>query len=263
MAAWPLVLGVHAALAADGEAAPTTASPAEPAGVDGYRLARAGRGRSAGGRTAVVADFDGPFIVELAPWVRGSVKRFSWNFSLGLVAGGDAYDSSLAMGNLRAGAWLHLGKEALHAIGVTTTAPTTFGVGSGLEFRSGQAHYWGTIPSETIPTTGIALAYRGSRGVFGWEAHTGLRTSGYDSNVFSVGLDLGLLVAAAPELAPGWFFVGELEAVTEPSPVHLRALGRKTFGARGMAVELGLAVPVARFVVDPTLQVLGQVRAAW
>jgi hypothetical protein len=251
-----LELWGHPALAR--EAAAPASAAAEPRGVEGYRLLHAGRGRSAGGRLAVVGVFDGPFIVELAPWVQGNIKRFSWDASIALVAAGDARWSGASVGNVHAGAWLQLGKRAAHALGVRATLPLAVGAaGSGFQ-AIGDGSHWGTVASEVVPAFGAALAYRGSVGVFGWQVHSGLRTPFDDGSPF----DLGLIVSAAPEVADDWFVVGELEAISEPSPLHLRALARRAIGKR-LAGELGLAAPVPGIGLDPSLQVLGQVRSTW
>lgn len=54
-----------------------------------------------------------------------------------------------------------------------------------------------------------------------------------------------------------------MEGTIAPSPIHVRGLARRDLGG-GWTAEVGLAVPLTGMILDPSLQVLGQIdRRPW
>ena len=53
-----------------------------------------------------------------------------------------------------------------------------------------------------------------------------------------------------------------MEGTIAPSPIHVRGLARRDLGG-GWTADVGLAVPLTGMILDPSLQVLGQIDRRW
>ncbi len=221
----------------------------------GYRLQLPAGPASVSFRLALVESFDGVFIGEVT--LRGQ-KSWAW-FGLAAevsgVAGASDIWSAAGLGNTRIDLAALFGPaRATHALGLQVT------LASGDWRRpDGAVSFWGTVRRATVPTNGVAIAWSATTGRFAWHLHAGLRGDGFYTYDFSGGVfDLAASAATVQPLGAGWSAVGELEVLTDPSPLHLRALVRRDLG-QGWTADLGLAVPFPGMIVDPSVQVLGQV----
>ncbi|MES2642023.1 MAG: hypothetical protein V4850_21240 [Myxococcota bacterium] len=227
-------------------------------GTTAFRTAIPAGPVSVSTRVALVQDFDGATIGELT--LRG---RLAWRyFGLAVEVAGTAAASDVwsgaGLGNTFVDArGIFGGPVATHALGLRGSIPT--GIRGD---PHGAIAWWGTVPEATVPTSGVAIAYDGVTERFAWHAHAGLHVGGWDFGYTNGLFDLGASFATVQPIALHWNVVIEVEALYSLSPLHLRALARHDFG-HGWEVDAGLAVPVAVFFVDPTLQVLARVERRW
>lgn len=232
--------------------------PAERFGTSAFRANLAAGPAAASSRVALVQDLDGPFLGELT--LRGHVawQAFALSVEVAGTAGASEVWSSVGLGNTVLDARILFGRGSTHAIGLRGTFPT----GDRLE-PLGPVAWWGTVPQATVPTTGLALAYEGATRRWVWHVRAGLRTDPFWATAYTEGIfDVGALLATVQPVAERWEVVAEVEALTGPSPLHVRALARQDLG-RGWTVDAGLAVPVVAFVVDPSVQAIGRLERRW
>ncbi|MDP2306585.1 MAG: hypothetical protein Q8P18_11235 [Pseudomonadota bacterium] len=203
-------------------------------------------------RIAFVQDFGGASIGELT--LRGQVGWRSVGLAVEIAgtAGTSAQWTGAGLGNTVIDARLLFGRGSTHGFGLRGTLPT-----GDRDGPDGPVAWWGTVPEATLPTLGIALAYDGATGAVAWHAHAGIR-SGRWWLFGAEMIDAGTSLATIQPFAERWAFVGELELLSTPSPLHVRALLRRDLGG-GWEVDAGLAFPVVAMFSDPTLQILARV----
>ncbi|MES2642021.1 MAG: hypothetical protein V4850_21230 [Myxococcota bacterium] len=232
--------------------------PAPRYGTTGFRTAVPAADTSASTRVAFVQDFDGATIGELT--LRGMYASQSFGLAIevaGTAAVSDRW-SGIGLGNTVVDVRGLFGRAATHAFGIRGALPTGFREGP-----HGELAWWGTVPQATVPMWGIALAYTGATERWAWHTHVGIRTGeGWGYSGLSGMIDAVTSLATIQPVAPRWDIVAEVELLSGPSPLHIRALARHDFG-HGWEGDVGLAVPLVVFVQEPTLQVLGRVERRW
>jgi hypothetical protein len=232
---------------------------AERFSTHAYRATIAAGSASVGTRLAFVEDFDGPFIVEGTLRAQAAWHVFGVAVEVAGTGATSANWSSAGLGNTVLDLRILFGRGSTHAIGLRGTFP--FGTEREL---LGPISWWGTVPTATVPTTGVALAYEGATRRWVWHVHAGSHTDPLWAYAFNGTelLDLGVLVGTVQPLGNSWSLVAETEVVTGHSPWHLRALARKDLGA-GWTIDAGLAAPVLAMIQDPTLQILARAERSW
>lgn len=231
--------------------------PAPRYGTTGFRLSVPAGGTAATTRLAFVQDFDGAAIGEVTLRGQAAWQHVGLAAELsGTAAASDRWTGA-GLGNLLIDARYLVGRGATHAIGLRVVAPT--GARDGAH---GDIAWWGTVPQATVPMWGVALAYSGATERWAWHTHTGFRAGGTTGILLGELLDVVASLATVQPVAPGWDVVAEVEVMVGPSPLHVRALARHDLG-HGWEADLGLAVPVAVFFADPTLQIIGRVERRW
>lgn len=207
-----------------------------------------------GVRVALVHDFDGPSIGELTVHAGMGTRYFGAAVDLTGVAGTSELWSDAGWGNAVLNARWLVGGRVTNAIGLRGTAPLA-------PFEAGGVAYWGTLPSATIPTWGLALAYEAATEHVVFQVRTGFKSQPESMNFADVfDGELGFVYTRPITASIG--FVGEVELTLEDSPAHVRALARFQPGA-GVDLDAGLAIAPIAMVQDPTLQVLLAARKHW
>lgn len=239
------------AVAAEPAAAPEARAVAPPRNAfHGFRAQVPAGPPAVGTRIALVQDFNGAFVGELTLRGQSSWRWFGMAAEVVGAAAGSELWSGAGLGNTKIDlAFLFGPPRATHALGLQITAPPMVA----------PVTFWGTVSDATIFTAGLALAWNGTRGRFGWHIHAGLRSQQYFAYDYSEYVkDIAASLATVQPVAAGWFIVGEVEALNSPSPFHARALARHDFGG-GWTVDAGFATPFPAVLVDPTLQIIGQI----
>jgi hypothetical protein len=123
----------------------------------------------------------------------------------------------------------------------------------------GAVGYWGSVPAATVPMWGLSLVTGGAAGRWVWDLHAGVHLDRFRLVAYADGiLDLGFSLATVRPLGRGWDGIVEAELIVGQSPIHLRALVRRRVGPGSF--DIGLALPVLAMFLDPTLQIIANVR---
>lgn len=225
---------------------------------EGFRVTTVAAGRSAYSRLALVEDFDGAFYQELTLGGQSWAGRFGLAAELAATSGFSDRWLGYGLGNLVLDARFLVDKTRRHALGLRLHVPA-----GALAHPDQPVTWWGTVPEATVESAGVALAYEGSVARFTWALRLGGRGSGFYARGYTVEiLDAAVGLATAQPVGGPWQVVGEVEAMSAPSPVHLRALARYAqpgVGAR-WTLDAGLSLPVVTVWSDPTLQVIAGAR---
>lgn len=225
----------------------------------GFRTQIPSGPESVSSRLAWVTDFDGATIGELTLRGQAAWNWFGLSAEVAMAAGASDRWGAAGLGNTRIDAALLVGpKRATHAIGLQLTVPT-----GDWPRSDGPLTFWGTVPDATTPTTAVSLAWTGATAQVGWHLHAGLRGSSFwGLGATAQLIDVAASLATVRPVAPRWFFVGEVELTNSQSWLHLRALARHELKP-GWNVDAGVAVPLPAMLVDPTLQVVGQLQRSF
>ncbi len=223
-----------------------------------FRAYLASDGGGVGTRIALVQDFDGPTIGEIT--LRGHYAWYSFSLAVetAATAGASPLWSGAGFGNTVIDVRGVFGRGSTHAIGLRGTFATGDRRGP-----LGPIAWWGTVPLATVPSNGLALAYDGAAPRWVWHVHAGLHFDPFYAYAYVLGVfDVNVLIATVQPVAERWDLVFELEGTIAPSPIHVRGLARRDLGD-GWTADVGLAVPLTGMILDPSLQVLGQIDRRW
>lgn len=226
-------------------------------GPQGFRVDMDGDRTAFQTRLGLVQDLDGAFFAETT--VRGQLAWRRLGFSGEVVATGGTSNvwSGAGIGNVRLAFDVRFGRRDTHGLGLVGTLP----VGNWLRGENDWVGWWGTVPRATLPTTGLSLFYAVSSGEWVWRIDLGVeRVLGF--TLLGIGPFASTAVVWVHPVSDGWSLVAEAELYVWRDPLQLRVLARKAL-PRGWAVDVGTAIPVPAIVLDPTVQLVGQLQRAW